>query len=427
MRGQASFLARFWKHCSFRAMTKRVPPESPPPAAELSEFFAVAAPGLPVLIASELKKLGIECDAPDPAGVAFRGGLESLYRANIWLRTATRVIVRLASFHAESFADLERNSRRVPWALVIPRGATVQLRVTCKKSRLYHSGAVAQRVADAIVASVSATVGETKAEVEDAESENESQLIVVRLFRDRVTISADSSGALLHLRGYRQAVAKAPLRETLAAAMLMGAEWDGTTPLLDPMCGSGTLPIEAALIARNEAPGLARATTGACGGFAFKRWPSFDSKTWGRVKDEAIAFRRDDVGTAIRGSDRDAGAIQAAQSNAERAGVGRLVEFSQRAVSAAEPPEGRGVVVCNPPYGVRVGERDALRNLYASLGAMLRRKCPGWTLAMLSPGGELDRQIRIPLAESLRTTNGGIPVRLGIGRVPESDAGEGGK
>jgi putative N6-adenine-specific DNA methylase len=351
--------------------------------------------------------------------VAWTGTPAQLYEANLRLRTASRVAVLAAEFRAKTFFELERHARKVPWERWIPKGGAVRLRVTCRKSKLYHEGAVAQRVLEAIEHRVgplaSSAVGKDD---EGGEDEGDAQLFIVRFLRDTCTIRADASGALLHLRGYRQALARAPLRETLAAAMLLGSGWDGRAPLLDPMCGSGTIPIEGALLARRIPPGLA-APDREPRDYAFTSWPDFDVEAWARVVDRAAELILPRSPVPILGSDRDDGAIVAARANAERAGVTADVEFSARAVSAVEPPAGPGWMVINPPYGVRIGEKDPLRNLYAALGRTLRERCPGWTLALLSPDAGLERQIGMGLQEALRTSNGGIPVRLVTGRVPD--------
>ena len=211
---------------------------------------------------------------------------------------------------------------------------------------------------------------------EGGEDEGDAQLFIVRFVRDACTIRADASGALLHLRGYRQALARAPLRETLAASMLLGSGWDGASPLLDPMCGSGTIPIEAALIARRIAPGLAepgsRAPRLRVHLLAGVRRGTLGAGSWTARCEEILPPRR----VPILGSDRDEGAIEAAASNAARAGVSEDVDLSVRPVSAIDPPPGPGWMVINPPYGVRVGERDPLRNLYAALGRTLRDALP---------------------------------------------------
>lgn len=341
-------------------------------------------------------------------GVSFRGPLEDIGVANLWLRTASRVIVRIASFRAEAFHELERLARAVPWEGYVAAGQKVRFRVTSKKSRLYHTGAIAQRVGEAIEHRLGRSVAiEAGAAGEEDDAHGGSgQLFVIRVFHDAFTVSADSSGALLHQRGYRKAIGKAPLRETLAAAMLMTSGWSGLEPLLDPLCGAGTIPIEAALIARRIAPGFGR-------GFAFESWPSFDEKRWKAIRDEAASGVLPEAPASIRGSDRDAGAIEAAAANADRARVARDVAFSVRAISAIDDcDEVPGHVVTNPPYGVRVGEATRLRDLYARLGDVLRAKCPGWRLTMLSANARLESELRLRLEERLRTRNGGIPVRV---------------
>jgi putative N6-adenine-specific DNA methylase len=200
------------------------------------------------------------------------------------------------------------------------------------------------------------------------------------------------------------------MRETLAAAALMAIGWNGTTPLLDPMCGSGTIPIEGALIARRIAPGLRRH-------FAFESWPSFSAAEWrdvvGKAQSDVLAASP----VLIQGSDRDAGAIESARANAERAGVVDDIELTARPLSAIEPREGPGSVVLHPPYGVRVGESNALRNLYAQLGKVLAAKCRGWTVGIVSADQALERQTRLQLHPVLRTSNGGIRIRVVAGEV----------
>lgn len=388
---------------------------------ETFSLFAVTAPGLEAVCAAELAQLGV-AGRVEAGGVAWEGDERQLYTANLCLRTASRVLVRVAEFRARTFFELERHARRVPWERFVAPGAVVEPRVTCRKSRLYHEGAVSERIVQAIAHSVGA-VQTVRGREPDPDSEEEgaaAQLFVVRFVRDRCTVSADASGALLHRRGYRQAVARAPLRETLAAAMLLGSGWTGNVPLLDPLCGSGTLVIEAALLARRIAPGLAPASR-TPRAFGFQQWPTFRPAVWEAVVAQAAAAIRPAAGIALAGSDRDAGAIRAARDNAQRAGVAADVSFAEHALSHAAPPAGSaqpGWLISNPPYGVRVGETDALRNLYAALGRTAREHFPGWTVALLSAQPRLEAQTRLPLHERLQTRNGGIAVRLVAGRVP---------
>lgn len=391
------------------------------------ELFASTAPGLESIAAGELKSLGMR-GRQEIGGVAFGGDLDRLYEANLWLRTASRVVVRLGRFHASTFYELERRAKKLPWEEFLPAAGQVRLRVTCRKSKLYHSDAVAERVMSAITGSVSRPIslnsvgindeGDDADHAERTEHAEESddtetaprvsgaQLFVVRIVHDQVEVSADSSGELLHRRGYRQEIAKAPLRETLAAAMVLASGWRSGEPLLDPMCGSGTIPIEAALIARGVAPGLKRE-------FQFMSWPSFDQALWNEILEKA---RRSMTASSekIRGSDRDAGAIQAAARNAERAGVADTVHFSVEAISQAlgeleELATGTGWILTNPPYGIRIGESDDLRNLYARLGTALKAK-RGWRAGILTSDSALVRQTRLPLVPRIDTRNGGIPV-----------------
>jgi putative N6-adenine-specific DNA methylase len=381
--------------------------------------FAVTAPGLEPLCAAELKGLEVRCRVED-GGVQWSGSLESIARANLWLRTASRVLVRVAEFRATAFYELELHAKRIAWDRFVTAGSTVEFRVTCRKSKLYHSDAVAQRFAQAIerrlpgVRIANAKTSKSAADDDDDATENsDRQLFVVRFLHDVCTVSVDSSGPLLHRRGYRQQVAKAPLRETLAAAILLGADWNGDIPLTDPMCGSGTIVIEAARLARLIAPGRDRS-------FAFLRWPEVDQQMWTKLVDQARAGELPSSPVEIVGADRDTGAVEAARANAERAGVAEDIEFRVQPISALSHAEAPGLLASNPPYGVRVGESDELRNLYAQLGNVARRQRPGWSLALLSADKRLEQQTRFAFEEQLRTRNGGIPVRIVTARMPYS-------
>jgi putative N6-adenine-specific DNA methylase len=247
----------------------------------------------------------------------------------------------------------------------------------------------------------------------DENSDLPAQLVVVRLINNQCTLSIDTSGAHLHRRGYRKAVAKAPLRETLAAGLLMAAGWDGASPLLDPFCGSGTIPIEAALLARKIAPGRLRR-------FAFMDWPDTDPTQWQTLlnqADQAVLAG----GPILQASDRDAGAIESARANAARAGVLDAIEFTQRAVSAIQPPRQPGWVVTNPPYGVRVRSAHDLRNLYEQFGKVLQLTCPGWHAAILGSDPVLLGHTRLKFDRNFSFNNGGIQVDLACTVIPATD------
>ncbi|MBI5241878.1 MAG: class I SAM-dependent RNA methyltransferase [Elusimicrobia bacterium] len=349
------------------------------------DYSAVGAPGLEPVLAKELRDLGLG---------GGPGSLRDLYRANLLLRSADRVLVRMGRFPAHAFPELRRKASRLAWKSYLKPGQPVVFRVHSQRSRLYHESAVAERMAGAIADSLGAP----------PQAGKDGQLIDVRLESDLCTISLDSSGAPLHKRGYRLATGKAPLRESVAAGIVLASGWDRRSPLLDPFCGSGTIPIEAALLAKNIAPGRGRR-------FAFMDWPVFDRGAWEAVcaqaeKEEAAA------GPKIMASDRDSGAIRAAQDNARRAGVAGCIEFSCRAVSAVEPPPGPGWVVTNPPYGVRLRQSNDIRDLYAQFGRVLRAQCPGWHVSVLSGGPRLMSGTGLSFAQGISTMNGGLPVRL---------------
>ena len=371
--------------------------------------FAIAAPGLEPLLAEELAELGIKGTAV-PGGVEWNGSESSVAIANLGSRIASRVIVRIGEFSARTFFELERHAKKVEWAKYIAPGRAVQFRVTARKSKLYHTGAISQRLQEAIARALKSDVV-IAGEMEDEESDVNAQVFIVRAERDQFVISADTSGALLHRRGYRQAIAKAPLRETLAAAMLRGAGWSAKTPLVDPMCGSGTIAIEAAMIARKIPPGLNRE-------FGFLGWPGADVARWKSLVEHARGQILGRSPVAIAASDRDAGAVEAAQANAQRAGVADDVQLAVQPISGAAPVgNGPGLLIMNPPYGERISASKDIRNLYAQLGNIARAKFTGWELAMLSSHKALEAQTQVDFEESFKTSNGGIPVRLVVGPI----------
>jgi len=384
---------------------------------EMDSYFAVTAPGLESFTALELTDLGLlpgtSIDTASPGGVAFKGDLPALYRANLHLRTASRILARLGTFfYATKYPELQKRASRLPWERFLSPGQPIVLRVTCHQSKLYNSEDVAHNVS----AGLEERLGKAcpLVNVDEEADGHPPQLIVVQLVDDKCTISADSSGELLHKRGYRLAVAKAPLRETLAAALLMASGWDTSAPLLDPFCGSGTIPIEAALMRLGIPPGLNRR-------FAFMDWPGFEPSAFkdqlSAIRDQQSAIKNQKSAIGILASDRDAGAIKMAHANAGRAGVEDAIEFKCQAVSSITPPVGPGWVVTNPPYGVRVSQGKDLRNLYAQFGNVLRRQCPGWNVAVLCNDPVLLGQMHMELDTSFGFINGGIGVSVARGKI----------
>jgi len=349
-----------------------------------SRGLIVCPPGLEHLLAAELVSLGVKPLHIGRGSVACRLTTRQLYAANRSLRCATRVLIRIADFTARSFPELERMISNVDWDPWLSSEAHPVYRITSHSSRLRHTGAIKERF--------SRYLGE-------GGMRDSIQLLVVRAIQDRFVISVDSSGSPLHERGWRQATGRAPLRESVAAGLLMAADWNPATPLVDPMCGSGTIVIEAALRSIGKQPGADR-------DFAFCRWPIFKPGTWASVTADSANTSFDIP--RILASDRDAGVLEAAMANAKRAGVAEIVTFRKATISelsaAVEP---KGNLVTNPPWGGRLVSNRDLRNLYATLGRVARERLPGWTLGVLTTNRRLSRQVGENLTEVLRLNLGG--------------------
>ncbi len=362
---------------------------------KIDQLFAVTAPGLEELCAGELQALGIEDVRVEPGGVAFSGALRELYLANLWLRTSSRVLVRVGQVRSRDFPDLFRRVLGLPWGRFLRSDTKVRVKATSHQSRLNHTG----RIAETVSAAIDRALGRPVPPAKGGE-----QIVIARFDGDLCQLSVDSSGALLHRRGYRQQGEAAPLRETLAAAMLQLAGWDRTSPLVDPLCGSGTLVIEAALLAANRAPGQNRE-------FSFMNWPRYRPGLW-----EALltgARRAEEVpGAALCGFDRAEVAVAAAVANAERAGVEGWTAFSQQELADLEATAPAGWVVCNPPYGERLGRGEDLAGLYRDLGEVLQQRFRHWRAAVLCPDEELVRAMGVPMTRIATLSNGGI--RVGV-------------
>ncbi len=370
-------------------------------------FFAPCSPGLEPVLARELEALLAQEIATLPGGVAFKGKLDLAYQANLWLRTANRILLRVAEFRARAPEELFRHAKDVRWETLLP-AVPLRVEVSLHASRMTSDSLVERTLRDAIQAKL-----EAEGQPRLPEGDGPSQLLLVRMEENRVLLSLDTTGDLLHKRGYREATAKAPIRETLAAGILLSAGYDGSEPLLDPMCGAGTFPIEAALIARRLPPGLHRR-------FLFEDWPSFKEATWKHLKQKAVSQALDEAPQPIIAQDLNPGAIAATRANAERAGV--LADLTVQAADffATSPSEGaRGWVVINPPYGRRIGEREDTGRLYDRIGATLRRGFPGWRFALVVPEPSLYGALRLPESERLLLPHGGLKVGVTLGRIPE--------
>ena len=338
----------------------------------MSLFFA-CAPGLEPELLIESRALGFAGATVVPGGVEAAGDWAEARRANLHLRTATRVLVRVAEFRALHLAQLDKRARKIDWAGFLRPDQPLRVEATCRKSRIYHAGAAAQRVERALTETLGAPLAKDAALV-----------IKLRIDDDLCTISVDTTGEALHKRGHKQAVGKAPLRETVAAGFLMRLGFDGTQTIMDPMCGSGTIPIEAAEIAAGLAPGRSR-------GFAM------DGLALATTMPALPAARA--LTPHFHGSDRDQGVIGAARDNAQRAGLADACRFQRLALSDCPRPDGpAGIVLTNPPWGLRVGERKPLFALYGSFGQVMRERFAGWRVAVIAPDAGLVKATGLDLS-----------------------------
>jgi len=367
------------------------PKTRPKAKRERLDLFLVCAPGLEPSLAEEAEHLGIAGARAVKGGVTARGSMRAVWRANLRLRGATRVLLRLGQYHADHLAQFDKEARRIDWHALLRPGAALKVQATCRTSKIYHSGAAEERIERAARDALGRETGD-----------HAPMGIFARTERDRCTLSLDTSGDALYQRGFKQGVGKAPLRETLAAMFLRQCGYDGKEPVLDPMCGSGTFVIEAAENAAGLAPGRARS-------FAFEQFKGFDAQAWTQMR---AAVQAQDTEHRFLGFDRDAGAVELARANAERAGITALTDFTAQPISALRRPSGPpGLVMVNPPYGDRIGERDDLRALYGTLGKVLREHFAGWRVGLVTSEEALARATGLPFVPN------GPPVPHGALRV----------
>lgn len=356
------------------------------------EIFLAAPPGLESVLCAEAQEQGFAEATAVPGGVTCQGGWPEVWRANLVLRGANRVLARLGSFRALHLAQLDKRARKFPWAGVLRADVPLRVDVTCRASRIYHAGAATQRLETALREELGATL-----------SAEAPVTLKVRIEDDLCTISVDTSGDSLHRRGHKLAINKAPLRETLAALFLRDCGYTGTETVLDPMCGSGTFVMEAAEMACGLHPGRSRA-------FAFEHLASFDPVAWQALRQpggQPCALR-------FYGSDRDAGAVRMSRENAARAGLGACTDFAQQAVSDLLPPPGPpGLIMVNPPYGERIGARHMLHSVYGALGKVLIERFSGWRVGLVTSEPALARSTALPFRPAgPPVPHGGLKIRL---------------
>ena len=325
------------------------------------EKFELIAPchfGLEVVMKREILDLGYEVSQVEDGRVTFIGDAEAVCRANIFLRTTERILLKVGSFKAETFEELFQGPRAIPWEQYIPRdGKFWVAKVSSIKSRLFSPSDIQSIMKKAMVERMKGAYGITWFPEDGA-----SYPLRVFLYKDVVTVAMDTSGDSLHKRGYRTLTSKAPITETLAAALLMLTPWKPDRILVDPFCGSGTFPIEAAMMAANMAPGMNRE-------FLAEEWKNLiPKKCWYEAMDEANDLVKDDISVDIQGYDIDGEIVRAARANAAAAGVDHLIHFQQRPVSQLSHPKKYGFLITNPPYGERIEDKKNLPELYKTIG-----------------------------------------------------------
>lgn len=354
--------------------------------------FLACPPGLEKTLQAETRRLGWKKARSTPGGVEFFGDWSDVWRANLELRGATRVLVRIGMFPAMHLSQLDKRARKFAWGNILRPDVPVRVEADCKRSKIYHEGAARERVERAISEELGVPI-----------SPDAPVTVRVRIENNQVTLSIDSSGELLHKRGHKAAVGKAPMRETLAALFLRECGYDGSQPVYDPMCGAGTFVIEAAEMALGLQAGRARE-------FAFEYLATFDAEGYAELKSD----KRGSTELRFYGSDRNAGAIANAEANAERADVSDICVFRQVAISDIERPDGPpGIVIVNPPYGARIGDKKKLFGLYAAMGQRLKSEFSGWAVGIITSDADLARATGLPdLRNGPPIPHGGLKVKL---------------
>ncbi len=366
--------------------------------------FATCARGLEPILAGELAGIGAADVEPGRGGVHFRGDITTVYRANLWLRTAVRVLRPVNEGHVPNTDALYEFVRSIDWSRVMTPDHTLAVDCNVRDSAITHSQYAARRVKDAICDQFRDRTGRRPS----VDTERPMIGLNLHLFRNHAVLSLDSSWDSLHKRGYRPIQSRAPINEALAAGILLHLGYDGTAPLVDFMCGSGTFLVEGCWLATRRPPGLTRKW------FSFYGWPDFDPGAWARERDEARAGVLAKPLFPPRGSDVRQDAIDFAVGNAKSAGVGHLVKVTKEELRKArpEPNEPPGLIVLNPPYGERLGEEEELIPLYRSMGEVVGEHWPGWRLAVFTSNDRLARRVKLPVVRQTPLFNGALACKV---------------
>lgn len=366
-------------------------------------LFATCARGLEPFLLAEARELKLARAEGRPGGVHFTGTIRDVWRANLWLRTASRVLIEVGKFPAPNQDTLYHYAREVDWSQYLLPAGTLRVDAKCRQSVLNHSGFVGLKVKDAIVDSFRERSG-----VRPSISRGDPDLhVAVMLNRDRCTLSVDSSGEPLHRRGWRRYQGAAPLKENVAAACLLASGWDRRSPLLDPFCGSGTILIEGAMLAGGFAPGRLREN------FGFERWPGHQASAWASVRAKASKAGKRRAKLILRGWDLNPEAVEGARLNLEAAGLVEHVVIEEGDAGVFRPKQGWNAwVVTNPPYGERVGNAIALRPVFERFGTILTQCCGGFTAAVLSGNALLGRALGFEPDRMVPMKNGALDCQL---------------
>lgn len=395
----------------------------------MATFFALTSRGLVDVLRDELAELGARKLDKEPGGVYFDSNWATVYRANLRLRTATRVVRPILHFPAYKNEELYNNIRKFDFTSLIDSEGTIAVEASVRDSAFKDQRFVAMKVKDAIVDQFREKTGVRPS----VDTENPDLVVVVRAFKNHFSVSLDTSGDPLFKRGYRTGTGEAPLKEHVAAGLLRLAEWDGETPIVDPMCGSGTILIEAALQARKVAPGTLRRR------FGFMNWKGFDEAIFKQELEAALALEEeaaDQLEATLKrvypnplpqvaggsveekkrplffGYDVDSKVVKIAQANAKEAGVDDLISFRRHAMETLEAPVEKGIIITNPPYGTRLGNTESLKDTYRDLAFTMKSRFKGWTAYVLSGDPELSASMKLKATRKSLVYNGPIECRL---------------
>ncbi|MBL7687917.1 MAG: RNA methyltransferase [Bdellovibrionaceae bacterium] len=386
----------------------------------MARYLAMTSRGLVDALHDELIEIGAKNLDKEPGGVFFDGNWSVVMRANLRLRTATRIVKPILSFPAYKNEDLYNNILKFDFTKMIEVDGTLAVEASVRECAFKDQRFVAMKVKDAVVDQFREKLGARPS----VDNENPDLVIVVRGYKNHFDVSLDTSGDALFKRGYRVATGEAPIKEHVAAGLLKLAEWDGVTPIVDPMCGSGTILIEAAMMAKKMAPGTLRKS------FGFMKWKGYDREVFKKELETVLDVEEtatekliarltvedeegvEKVQPMFYGYDLDAQVIKAAKANAKEAGVDDIVVFRRHAMETLEAPCEKGVVITNPPYGTRLGNKESLKDVYKDFAFTLKNRFKGWTAFVLSGDPELSSAMKLKATRRAPVYNGNIECRL---------------